>query len=67
MKLVDRLDRYCAPDLFNDSPLLGALAPRTKRKRRRSGAPEGAVGGCGVPDAPRDPDPPPTDENIVAF
>ncbi len=42
IKLVDRLDRYCDPGLFNDSPLLGDLVPRPRRRRRggvdRSGA-----------------------------
>jgi len=34
IKLVDRLDRYCDPGLFNDSPLLGDLVPRPRRRRR---------------------------------
>jgi len=42
IKLVDRLDRYCDPGLFNDSPLLADLVPRPRRRRRggvdRSGA-----------------------------
>src|SRR5271166_3470839 len=42
LKLVDRLDRYCDPGLFNDSPLLADLVSRRKRRRRggvdRSGA-----------------------------
>ena len=38
LKLVDRLDRYCDPGLFNDSPLLWDLAPRRRRRPRRSDA-----------------------------
>ena len=34
LKLVDRLDRYCEPGLFDGSPLLGDLVPRPKRRRR---------------------------------
>src|SRR5271166_1199212 len=30
IKLVDRLDRYCEPDVFDDAPLLGDLFPRPK-------------------------------------
>jgi transposase-like protein len=33
IKLVDRLDRYCDPGLDNDSPLLGDLVPRPRRRR----------------------------------
>jgi hypothetical protein len=33
IKLVDRLDRYCDPGLHNDSPLLGDLVPRPRRRR----------------------------------
>jgi hypothetical protein len=40
LKLVDRLDRYCDPGDFNESPLLCDLAPRPRRRRRRSGAPQ---------------------------
>ncbi len=39
VKLVDRLDRYCDPGLFNDSPLLADLVPRPRRRHRRGGAP----------------------------
>jgi hypothetical protein len=67
LKLVDRLDRYCAPDLFNDSPLLDDLIPRTRRKRRRDAAAEATAGGSDGPDAPKDAEPSPTDENVVAF
>ncbi len=38
LKLLDRLDRYCEPGLFEDSPLLSDLFPRPKRRRRRGGA-----------------------------
>ncbi len=38
LKLVDRLDRYCEPGLFDGSPLLSDLVPRPKRRRRRVGA-----------------------------
>ena len=34
IKLVDRLDRYCDPGPFSDSPLLSDLAPRPRRRRR---------------------------------
>ena len=44
LKLVDRLDRYCDPGLFNDSPLLADLVSRRKRRRRRGGAPQAADG-----------------------
>jgi hypothetical protein len=40
IKLVDRLDRYCEPDLFEGSPLLADLTPRPRRRRRRGGAPQ---------------------------
>src|SRR5208337_2490033 len=40
LKLVDRLDRYCEPNLFDDSPLLSNLVPRPKRRRRRGSAPQ---------------------------
>jgi hypothetical protein len=36
IKLLDRLDRYCEPDLFDGSPLLGDLLPRARRRARRS-------------------------------
>jgi len=38
LKLVDRLDRYCDPGLFNQSDLLYDLAPRPKRRRPRAAA-----------------------------
>ena len=38
IKLVDRLDRYCDPGAFNESPLLSELASRQKRRRSRRGA-----------------------------
>ena len=38
IKLVDRLDRYCDPGAFNESPLLSELASRQKRRRPRRGA-----------------------------
>ena len=44
LKLVDRLDRYCEPDLFDTSPLLGDLAFRTRRRQRRASAPQGSDG-----------------------
>jgi len=44
LKLVDRLDRYCEPDLFDDSPLLGDLFPRPRRRRPRRGARPAADG-----------------------
>ncbi len=47
LKLVDRLDRYCSPDLFDDSPLLGDLVSRPRRRRRRGGAPQAGDGGSG--------------------
>ncbi len=40
LKLIDRLDRYCDPGEFNDSPLLGDLVLRPNRRRRRGGAPQ---------------------------
>ncbi len=49
LKLVDRLDRYCAPDLFDDLPLLGDLVSRPRRRRRRGGAPQ--PGGAKLSDA----------------
>jgi hypothetical protein len=51
LKLVDRLDRYCEPGLFEDSPLLGDLFPRPKRRRRRGGAPQAGGGGGERPEA----------------
>ena len=50
LKLVDRLDRYCDPGLFNQSDLLYDLAPRPKRRRPRAAAPQAAdapAGGSG--------------------
>ena len=49
IKLVDRLDRYCDPGLFNESPLLADLVPRPKRRRRRSGAPQTGEGDAVLP------------------
>ena len=46
LKLVDRLDRYCEPGLFEDSPLLADLVPQSRRRPRRGArlaADEGAV------------------------
>ena len=40
IKLLDRLDRYCEPGLFEGSPLLADLAPRPRRRRRRAGTPQ---------------------------
>ena len=51
LKLVDRLDRYCDPGLFNDSPLLFDLVPRPRRRRRRGGAPQAGDGGSELSDA----------------
>ncbi len=51
LKLLDRLDRYCDPGLFNDSPLLGDLVPRPRRRRRRGGAPQAGDGGSELSDA----------------
>jgi len=48
IKLVDRLDRYCEPDLFDFSPLLGGLFAQPKRRRPRRGAPQ-ADAGCSEP------------------
>jgi transcriptional regulator with XRE-family HTH domain len=46
LKLVDRLDRYCDPGLFN-SPLVADLMPRPKRRRRRAAvAPQAGEGGA---------------------
>ncbi len=41
IKLVDRLDRYCEPDAFEDTSLLGDLFPRSRRRRPRRSAPAG--------------------------
>jgi hypothetical protein len=49
LKLVDRLDRYCAPSAFDDAPLLADLFPRPKRRPGRKGAAPGAVGGVERP------------------
>ena len=38
IKLVDRLDRYCDPGLFENSPLLADLVPRPRRRRLRRSA-----------------------------
>ena len=38
IKLVDRLDRYCEPALFEGSPLLGDLFPPSRRRGRGRGA-----------------------------
>jgi transposase-like protein len=38
LKLVDRLDRYCEPGLFDVSPLMSNLVPRPRRRRQRVGA-----------------------------
>ena len=51
IKLVDRLDRYCEPDLFNDSPLLGGLFAQPKRRRPRRGAPQAGDDGADRSDA----------------
>ena len=51
IQLVDRLDRYCEPDLFNDSPLLGDLVPQPKRRRPRRGAPRASGAGADRSDA----------------
>jgi hypothetical protein len=39
LKLVDRLDRYCDPSGFNESPLLRDLVPRARGRRPRRSAP----------------------------
>jgi transposase-like protein len=39
IKLIDRLDRYCDPGLFEDSPLLADLVPRRRRRRPGRSAP----------------------------
>jgi hypothetical protein len=39
IKLVDRLDRYCDPDVLEGSPLLADLVPRRRRHRPRRSAP----------------------------
>jgi hypothetical protein len=51
LKLVDRLDRYCEPDLFADSPLLGDLFPRVRRRRPRRGPRLAADGDLDQPGA----------------
>ena len=51
IKLVDRLDRYCEPDLFDDSPLLADLVPRPRRRRPRRGAQRAVHGVAGQPGA----------------
>lgn len=38
IKLVDRLDRYCEPALFDNSPLLADLLPPSRRRQPRRGA-----------------------------
>ncbi|HZZ63546.1 MAG TPA: hypothetical protein VFE63_20660 [Roseiarcus sp.] len=38
IKLVDRLDRYCEPALFDGSPLLGDLFPQSRRRPPRRSA-----------------------------
>ncbi len=44
IKLLDRLDRYCEPDLFDNSSLLGDLLARSKRRRPRRAAPRASDG-----------------------
>jgi len=51
LKLVDRLDRYCDPGIFNDSPLLADLVPRPRRRRLRGGAPQAGDAGSELSDA----------------
>jgi hypothetical protein len=43
IKLVDRLDRYCDPGVFNASPLLADLAGPRRRRRRRGAPADGAL------------------------
>ncbi len=38
LKLVDRLDRYCEPDVFDNMPLLGDLFSHSRLPRPRRGA-----------------------------
>jgi hypothetical protein len=45
LKVVDRLDRYCEPNIFDNAPLLHDLFPRRKRRPRHRGAAQGAEGG----------------------
>ncbi len=54
LQLVDRIDRYCAPNVFDDTPLLADLIPRPKPRPGRKGAARGAAGGAERPvvDAP---------------
>ncbi len=54
LQLVDRIDRYCAPDVFDDAPLLADLIPRPKRRPGRKGAARRAASGAERPvvDAP---------------
>ncbi len=54
LQLVDRIDRYCAPDVFDDTPLLADLIPRPKRRPGRKSAARGPAVGAERPvvDAP---------------
>ena len=49
LKLVDRLDRYCAPGDFEHPSLLWELAPRPYRRPRRRPRPQADA--AGAPDA----------------
>jgi hypothetical protein len=51
IKLVDRLDRYCEPDAFEDTSLLGDLFPRSRRRRPRRSARLAADGDADQPAA----------------
>ena len=44
LKLVDRLDRYCEPDLFDTSPLLGDLAFAAEAPSGVAARPQGSDG-----------------------